>query len=193
MSRTTWTAVRVMAVLTVLLGVVYPALITGIGQLAFHSGANGSMLRDASGRPVGSALIGQSFSDPEGNPLPRYFQPRPSAGGYDGASSGGSNLGPESTQLAVQIVARIAQIAAFNGVPESQVPPDAVTASGSGLDPDISPQYASIQVNRVAGARGLSVEAVRALVAQHTRGPDLGYIGQPRVNVVTLNLALDGR
>lgn len=191
--RTTWTAVRMLAVLTVLLGVVYPLAITAIGQLAFHDRANGSIVRDADGQPVGSTLLGQSFSDAQGNPLPQYFQPRPSAAGdgYDGEASGGSNLGPESPELIALIEARRAQVAQFNGVPESQVPPDALTASGSGLDPDISPEYADIQVDRVATARGMSPEAVRGLVDEHTRGPDLGYIGEPRVNVLELNLALD--
>ncbi|MCL2489588.1 MAG: potassium-transporting ATPase subunit KdpC [Propionibacteriaceae bacterium] len=184
-------AVRLMIVFIVVLGIAYPLLITGIGQAFFHSKANGSLLQDRNGQTVGSALLGQSFSDAQGNPLPQYFQPRPSAVNYDGSDSGGSNQGPENPALIADITQRKAQIAAFNGVPESEVPPDAVTASGSGLDPDISPAYAAIQVNRVAKARGLSVDQVQALVAKYTTGPDLGFIGESRVNVVQLNLALD--
>ncbi|MBE0528602.1 MAG: potassium-transporting ATPase subunit C, partial [Thermoleophilia bacterium] len=121
----------------------------------------------------------------------QYFQSRPSAADYDASSSGGSNLGPQNLELVAAIAARRAQIAAFNGVPASAVPADAVTASGSGLDPHISPAYAAIQVQRVAKARGLSTSAVAVLVAAHTRGRDLGYLGEPRVNVLELNLALD--
>ena len=189
--RSIWIAVRLMIVFIVVLGVAYPLLITGIGQAFFHSNANGSMIQNANGQIVGSKLIGQSFSDAQGNPLPQYFQPRPSAVDYDGASSGASNQGPENPNLIADITQRKAQIAAFNGVDESAVPPDAVTASGSGLDPDISPAYAAIQVNRVAKARNLSVDQVQTLVAKYTSGPDLGFIGQSRVNVVELNLALD--
>lgn len=193
--RTVWTAVRVVVVLTILLGVVYPLAVTGIGQTLFHEQANGSIVRDDDGNPRGSALVGQAFSDEDGNPLPEYFQPRPSAagGGYDATASSGSNLGPESEELIAAIEARKAQVAELNGVQESDVPADAVTASGSGLDPHISPEYARIQVERVAETRGLPVEAVRALVDEHTEGRDLGYIGEPRVNVVELNLALDER
>jgi len=193
MGRTVWTGVRIMVILTVVLGVVYPLVMTLFGQLVFPWQSNGSQLKDADGQVVGSALIGQSFADANGNPLPQYFQPRPSAAGdgYDAASSGGSNLGPEDPRLITEIERRKAEIAAFNGVPESEVPADAVTASGSGLDPDISPAYAKIQIDRVAGARHLSVDTVKTLVAEHTQGRDLGYIGEPRVNVVELNLALD--
>jgi len=182
-----------MLVLTVLLGVAYPLLITGIGQAFFPWQSNGSPLYDSAGREVGSALIGQSFSDANGQPLPQYFQPRPSAAGdgYDALSSGGSNLGPENQVLIAAIEERRLEIATFNGVPESAVPADAVTASGSGLDPDISPAYAAIQVDRVARNRSLTVAQVQELVAKYTRPADLGYIGQPGVNVVELNLALD--
>ena len=193
MGRTLWTGVRIMVILTVLLGVVYPLVMTLFGHLVFPWQSNGSQLTNRDGQVVGSALIGQSFADADGNPLPQYFQPRPSAAGdgYDAASSGGSNLGPEDPRLIAEIEKRKAEIAAFNGVPESAVPPDAVTASGSGLDPDISPAYAKIQIDRVAGARHLPVATVKALVDEHTQGRDLGYIGEPRVNVVELNLALD--
>lgn len=189
--RSIWIAVRLMIIFTLVLGVAYPLLITGIGQAFFHSQANGSLIMDKTGKTVGSSLIAQSFSDADGNPLPQYFQPRPSAVDYNAAASGASNQGPESQTLIDAIAQRKAQVAAFNGVPESAVPADAVTASGSGLDPDISPAYAAIQVNRVANARGLDVSVVQALVDKYTQGPDLGFIGQARVNVVELNLALD--
>ena len=191
--RTVWTALRAMLVLTVLLGLAYPLLITGVGQVLFPRQANGSFLRAADGHAVGSSLIGQSFADAAGNPLPQYFQPRPSVAGdgYDAGSSGASNLGPESPDLIAAIAERKRQVAAFNGVPESAVPADAVTASGSGLDPDISVAYAQIQIDRVATVRGLPVEVVTQLVTQHTRRPDLGFMGTTRVNVLELNLALD--
>ncbi|WP_153502836.1 K(+)-transporting ATPase subunit C [Cumulibacter manganitolerans] len=192
-TRVILVAARAMLVLTVVLGVVYPLAITGIGQLVFPWQSNGSIVTTSDGEPVGSALIGQSFTDAAGNPLPEYFQPRPSAAGdgYDAGASSGSNLGPENPDLIAAIAERRAQIAAFNGVQPSEVPADAVTASGSGLDPHISPAYAAIQVQRVAEARGLPVETVRALVASHTQDRDLGYLGQPRINVLELNLALD--
>lgn len=192
-ARTLWVAVRAMAVFTVLLGVGYTAVITGIGQLALPAQANGSLVRTADGRVVGSSLIGQGFVDADGNPLPQYFQSRPSAAGngWDAAASSGSNLGPANPGLVSAIGERRAQIAAFDGVPEDRVPADAVTASGSGLDPDISPAYAEIQVARVAQARGLPVARVQEAVAAHTRGRDLGYLGEPTVNVLELNLALD--
>ena len=188
-----WTALRLMLIFTVLLGIAYPLLITGIGRLAFAGQADGSLLRGTDGSAVGSALIGQEFRDADGAPLPRYFQPRPSdAGdGYDAMASAGSNLGPESHVLVGRIAELRRQVAEFNGVPEDAVPVDAVTASGSGLDPQISPAYARIQVQRVAEARGLPVAEVAALVARCTEGPDLGYLGEARVNVLRLNLALD--
>ncbi|MDN5715690.1 MAG: potassium-transporting ATPase subunit KdpC [Janibacter sp.] len=190
--RTTWVAVRAMALFTVLLGIVYTLTITGIAQLAFPAQANGSIVRDGDSQ-VGSALIGQSFADDDGVPLPDYFQPRPSAAGdgYDAGASSGSNYGPENPDLIAAIEGRRAQVAEFNDVPEDQIPPDAVTASSSGLDPHISPEYATIQVARVATARDLPIETVRDLLAAHTQGRDLGYLGEPRVNVLELNLALD--
>jgi potassium-transporting ATPase KdpC subunit len=192
--RTVWVAVRAMAVFTVLLGIAYTAVITGIGQLALPAQANGSLVR-VDGRLVGSTLIGQSFADADGNPLPQWFQPRPSAAGetgYDAGASSGSNDGPENADLVKAIRERRAQIAAFDGVAPADVPADAVTASGSGLDPDISPAYALIQVDRVATARNLPADRVRALVEDHIQGRDLGYLGEPRVNVLELNQALDG-
>lgn len=186
-------SIRAMLVFTVVLGVGYTALITGIGQLAFPWQAGGSLVTDRAGEVVGSALIGQSFTDADGNPLPEYFQSRPSAAGdgYDAGASSGSNWGPENSDLIAAIEQRKASVAAFEGVAESEVPADAVTASASGLDPHISPAYAELQVARVAQARGLSEHEVSALVSQYTESRDLGYLGEPRVNVVVLNLALD--
>jgi K+-transporting ATPase ATPase C chain len=190
--RQHWAALRVLLVLTAVLGVLYPMAVLAVGQLALRSRADGSLV-SADGRTVGSALVGQSFADSNGNPLPQWFQPRPSAAGehgYDPTASGASNLGPDNPVLVKQIEARRAAVAAFNGVPPSAVPPDALTASGSGLDPDISPAYAFLQVDRVARARGLDPAVVRALVASHVTGRGLGFLGEPTVNVLGLNLAL---
>lgn len=192
LTRQTWTAIRAMIVLTIVLGIVYPASIWVVG-LAMPSQSNGSLVRDASGAIVGSSLIGQAFTTSKGDPLPQWFQSRPSAAGqtgYDATSSSGSNLGPENADLITAITARKVQIAAFDHVPETKVPADAVTASGSGLDPDISEAYALIQVDRVAEARGLDASTVRRLVESHVEGRLLGFIGEPVVNVVELNLAL---
>ncbi|KJL40431.1 potassium-transporting ATPase subunit KdpC [Microbacterium trichothecenolyticum] len=191
--RTTGVAVRAMLVFTLVLGVGYTLLVTGIGQLALPWQANGSLVKNATGDTVGSSLIGQSFADASGAALARYFQSRPSAAGdgYDGGASSGSNLGPENPELVSVIQQRKAAIAELEGVHPSQVPADAVTASGSGLDPDISPAYALLQVPRVAAARGLSESEVRSVVEAHIQQRDLGYLGEPRVNVVELNLALD--
>lgn len=188
-----WTAVRLMLVFTVVLGIVYPLLVLGIGQVAFPAQSNGSLLVATDGSIVGSSLIGQNFLAADGSPLPQYFQPRPSAAGdgYDPRSSAGSNLGPESSELVDLVLERREQIATFNGVDEEDVPVDALTASGSGLDPHISPTYAQLQAARVAQARNLSLQVVEDLIAQFTAAPDLGYLGEPRVNVVELNLALD--
>ena len=191
-------ALRALLVLTVLTGVVYPLVVMGIGQLVFPAQANGSLVRSG-GQVVGSSLIGQPFADAQGNPLPQWFQPRPSAAvdpsvkndpGYNPLFSGASNLGPSNPALIKTIQARRAAVAALDGVPAASVPPDAVTASGSGLDPDISPAYADEQVNRVARARGLDPAAVHALVATHLQGRPLGILGQARVNVLKLNTAL---
>ncbi|MFD6133919.1 K(+)-transporting ATPase subunit C [Isoptericola sp. NPDC060257] len=191
--RTLGVAVRAMIVLTLLLGVGYTAVITGVGQLVLPAQADGSLVRDGDGTVVGSALIGQGFTDAEGAPLPQYFQPRPSAAGdgWDGAASSGSNLGPENPDLVAAIGERRAAVAALEGVDPADVPADAVTASGSGLDPHISPEYAELQVARVAAARGLSDKEVSDLVARHTEGRALGYLGEPVVDVLELNGALD--
>ena len=189
--RTAGVAVRAMLVFTVLLGVGYMLLITGIGQLALPSQANGSLVRSADGTVVGSSLIAQSFQDADGQALPRYFQSRPSAASYDAAASTGSNLGPENADLIRSIREGRSAFEALNGA--GTVPADAVTASASGLDPDISVANAERQVARVAEARGIPVADVEALVAEHTRPRDLGFLGEPRVNLLELNRALDAR
>ncbi len=187
--RTTGVAVRAMLVLTLVLGVGYTLLVTGIGQLLLPAQANGSPLPD----DKGSALIGQSFTDADGEALPEYFQSRPSAAGdgYDGAASSGSNLGPENPDLVAAIEERKTAIAEREGVSPDEVPADAVTASGSGLDPHISVAYALLQVPRVAEARGMSEQDVRAVVESRIQGRDLGFLGEERINVAELNLALD--
>jgi K+-transporting ATPase ATPase C chain len=185
-------AVRALLLLTVVLGLAYPLAVTGIGQVAFAHQADGSLVTQH-GKVAGSSLLGQNFTDAKGSPLPQWFQPRPSAAGaqgYDPTASAASNLGPNNPDLVKLITQRRAQVAAFNGVAPSAVPPDALTASGSGLDPDISPAYASLQVDRVARARGLDPTAVRALVRAGIRGRDLGFVGAAHVNVVEVNLAL---
>src|SRR5664279_4411486 len=185
-------ALRVLVAMTVILGIAYPLLVLGIGQLAAHNAANGSPVSDSSGTVVGSSLIGQQFTDPQGNAA-QWFAGRPSAAGdgYDAMSSSGSNLAADSPDLLALVQQRRAQIAADDGVDPADVPPDALTASGSGLDPDISPAYAQLQVNRVADARGLPVDQVRDLVQANTDGRALGFIGEERVNVLQLNLALE--
>ncbi|PZO59134.1 MAG: potassium-transporting ATPase subunit C [Leifsonia xyli] len=188
--RSAGVAIRLTLLATVVLGVGYPLAVWGVGQAAFHDQANGSMVTDSSGTAVGSSLIGQSFT---GKQADRWFQSRPSAAGedgYDAGASSGSNLGPNNADLLKAVEERRAALAKADGVPAAQVPADAVTASGSGLDPDISPAYASQQVARVASARGLSVADVRALVAEHTESRQLGFLGEPVVNVLALNLAL---
>ncbi|GAA4168625.1 potassium-transporting ATPase subunit KdpC [Gryllotalpicola koreensis] len=194
-ARQYWVAIRAMIVLTAGLGILYPLVMTGVGQLAFHSQANGSKITD-SGKTVGSSLIGQSFTDAKGNPLTQWFQTRPSAAtnnaknGYDANGSSGSNYGPNNPDLVAAIKARKAVIEKTYGVTASQIPADAVTASGSGLDPDVSVAYADLQIKKVAETRGLSEASVRRLVEQNTHGRDLGYLGDPYVNVVQLNLDL---
>jgi len=184
-----------MVIITIVLGPIYCLAITGIGQLTFPDKTNGSMVEDSHGTIVGSSLIAQSFNGKNGKPLPQYFQPRPSAAGdgYDGASSSGSNLGPANPNLTKAIKERRQQVATFNHVSQAQVPPDAVTASGSGLDPDISPDYADIQEDRVAQARRLPVSTVKKLVKENTHNRELGFLGEPTVDVLDLNLALDQR
>ena len=193
LGRHTFAGLRVLLLLTVLLGLAYPLAMTGVAQVAFPWQANGSLVTSTGAhtsdrsQAVGSALIGQAFTGEQ------WFHPRPSAAGkgYDTLASGGSNLGPLNADLAATVTERRAQVAAENGVDPSQVPADAVTASASGLDPDISPAYAAIQVDRVARARGLDPAVVQRLVSEHTSGRPLGVLGEPRVNVLTLNIALE--
>jgi len=179
-------AVMLLVVLTLLTGAVYPAIVTAVAQVAFPHQANGSMIT-VDGKTVGSSLIGQAFSDP------KYFWGRPSAAGkdgYDASGSAGTNLGPTSQQLIDNITAAVDAARQANG--GGPVPVDLVTTSASGLDPDISPAAAEYQVARVAAARGITVDAVRAAVSRHTEQPLLGFLGQPRVRVLELNLDLDG-
>jgi len=191
MRKQLFTAIRALLVFTLVLGVGYPLVITAIGQLALPAQANGSLVK-VDGTVVGSALIGQSFTDADGTALPEWFQSRPSAAGdgYDGGASSGSNYGPENEDLVQAIGERQAAITDRDGVTVAQIPADAVTASGSGLDPDISPEYARLQVARVAAARGLDASAVARLVESMIAKRDLGYLGEPRVNVLRLNIAL---
>ncbi|MDP9334913.1 MAG: K(+)-transporting ATPase subunit C [Actinomycetota bacterium] len=181
-------------VLTVLLGFVYPLVVTGISQLTMSKRANGSLVT-ANGKVVGSSLIGQNFADAKGNPLVQYFQPRPSAAGtngYDAMSSSGSNLGPSNPTLLDAVAQRVAQYRKLNGLAANvKVPVDAVTASASGLDPQISVANARLQAARVARARHLTVAQVSSLIASHTQGRQLGILGEQTVNVLDLNLALD--
>jgi potassium-transporting ATPase KdpC subunit len=181
-------AIKATIVLTVLTGIIYPLLMTGIASVIFPSQAGGSLIYQ-DGNVVGSALIGQNFSKPE------YFQSRPSAAGnngYDPTSSSGSNLGPTNKSLIDSLKQRLKTVLEENpGTRPSEVPIDMITASGSGLDPEISPATADLQIARVAKARGLSQQAVREQVLVHTRPRTAGFLGEPGVNVVELNLALN--
>lgn len=173
--------------LTVLTGIAYPLSVTGIAQLAFPDQAEGSLIRRPDGSVLGSALVGQSFTRPD------YFWSRPSAAGkgYDAAGSGGTNLGPSSAALVDQVSKRVAALKAANPDAVGPVPVDLVTSSASGLDPHISPAAALWQAPRVAAARGLSLAQVQALISGATQGRALGFLGEPVVNVLKLNLALD--
>ncbi|ANP74659.1 potassium-transporting ATPase subunit KdpC [Cryobacterium arcticum] len=192
LTRPYWVALKAMLVFTVVLGIAYPLVITIVGQVALPAQANGSLVQSAEGTVVGSSLIGQSFTDADGNALPEWFQSRPSAAGdgYDAAASSGSNWGPENPDLIQAIGDRQAAIEKLDGVSRSEIPADAVTASASGLDPQISPEYARLQVARVAAARDLPEAEVSALVDSLVQGRDLGYLGEPTVNVLNLNLEL---
>jgi len=165
-------------------GLAYSLVGTVLGHLAFPQQANGSLIERA-GRPVGSALVAQPFD------AARYFQPRPSASGYDPMAAAGSNAARSNPDLRKRLAETVAAVAARDGIDPAQVPSDLATQSGSGMDPDLSPAAARVQANRVARARGLPTTQVEALVAAHTLGPQFGLLGQPRVNVLELNLALD--
>jgi potassium-transporting ATPase KdpC subunit len=207
-------ALRGLLVFTVICGVIYPVVMWGVAQVAFHHQANGSLV-SFQGHTVGSSLLCQEFVDAKGNPLPQYFQPRPSFAivgwalsqgkngkyvvtgtgpdnyGCNPLYSSASNLGPNNPALVQFVKQRQQQIASSDHVAVSQIPADAVTASGSGLDPGISPANAAIQVDRVAAARHASPAAIMALVQQYTQGRTLGFLGEPQVNVLLLNMALD--
>ena len=191
-------ALRGLLLFTVICGIIYPVVMWGVAQVAFKNQAGGSLVT-VNGKVVGSSLLCQEFTDAKGNPLPQYFQPRPSNAtsgaktdyGCDAGYSSASNLGPNNSTLLTNIKTRQEQIAAFDHVPASEIPPDAVTSSASGLDPDISPQNAAFQVDRVTAARHLSDATVQTLVNKYTQGRSLGFLGEPRVDVVTLNIALD--
>jgi K+-transporting ATPase ATPase C chain len=178
---------RIKLFLTILLGVIYPLVITGICQVVFPHRANGSLIT-AGGKVIGSELIGQNFTRPE------YFQPRPSAAGNDGfdpTASGGSNLGPTNQKLFDRVKAATDKFRKENPDFHGPIPADLLTTSASGLDPDLSPDSALAQGARVAKARGVPVEQVNSLIGRFTEGPDLGFLGEPRVHVLQLNLALD--
>jgi K+-transporting ATPase ATPase C chain len=180
-------AFRMMVLFTVLTGLIYPAAVTGLCQLLFHREANGSLVK-VNGQVVGSALIGQNFAKPE------YFHPRPSAAGnqgYDSMASGGSNYGPTNQKLVERVKASVQQFRQENPDYTGPIPADLLTASGSGLDPHLSPASAEAQAARVAKARGISLERVRQLIIANTENRDWGFLGEPRVNVLALNLALD--
>jgi K+-transporting ATPase ATPase C chain len=182
-----WPALRINIFLMILLGVAYPLAVTGISQVLFPRQANGSLIVK-NGQVVGSELLGQNFTRPE------YFQPRPSAAGndgYDPTASGGSNYGPTNQKLIDRVKASLDKFHKENPDYQGPIPADLLTASASGLDPDISPASAQAQSLRVAKARGISADQIGELVAQNTKSPDLGLLGEPRVNVLKLNLALD--
>ena len=182
------TAVLMTVVTTILLGLAYPLLVTGLAQIIFPDKANGQLIRNAEGTVIGSRLIGQPFTSPG------YFRSRPSAAGangYDASGSGGSNLGPTNPKLIDRVQADVEKLQREN--PGKPVAIDLVTTSGSGLDPHISPAAAEFQVSRVARERGMSEDELRRIVAAHTEGRQFGFLGEPRVNVLELNLDLDNR
>ncbi len=202
--RLAWAALRMLLVLTVVTGILYPLAVTGIAQGLFHDKANGSIVK-VEGKEVGSELIGQTWDLPKkaasdsttaddenevARPDPKWFQPRPSNSGYDPLSTGSSQLGASDPTLTKLVGDTKKAVAVFNGVPESEVPKDAVTGSASAIDPHISPEYAEIQIKRVARANSLSEHQVTKLVEDHTDGRTAGFLGEPHVNVLKLNVAL---
>ncbi|MFD4587236.1 potassium-transporting ATPase subunit KdpC [Streptomyces sp. NPDC058434] len=196
--RLVWAGLRMLLVLTVVTGIVYPLVVTGVAQAVFPDKANGSIVT-VDGKEIGSELIGQNWNLPKKNPDdenevaqpdPKWFQPRPSNSGYDPLATGSSQLGASDPTLTKTVADTKKAVAVFNGVPESEVPKDAVTGSSSAIDPHISPEYAQIQVKRVAKANGLDDAQVGKLVEDHTEGRTAGFLGEPHVNVLMLNLAL---
>lgn len=185
MKNSIWIAIRVFLVAFVVLGIAYPLVVTGVATVVMPERAGGSLVRSADGAVVGSALLGQVFDSPG------YFHSRPSASDYDPLRSGGTNLGPTSRLLAERVASEIRAMRSGTAVATGGIPSDAITTSGSGLDPDISPANALSQVPRVASARGVSAAEVRRMVEDAIVGRDLGFIGERRVNVLRLNLALD--
>lgn len=180
---------RIKLFMTLLLGVIYPLAITGISQVVFPKQANGSLV-SVGGKVIGSEIIGQNFTRPE------YFHPRPSAAGdkgYDATASNGSQFGPTNQKLIDRVKASIEQFRKENPDYRGSIPADLLTASASGLDPHISPDSALAQASRIASARGATPDAIQALIAQHTQMPDLGLLGEPRVNILQLNLSLDSQ
>lgn len=188
--RQAGTALRFLVLATLVLGLAYPVAVFGVGQLIAPYQANGSIINDAAGAPAASALIAQAGADDSGTQDPRWFHARPSAVMWNPASSSASNLGPNEPKLLEAVTANRSAVAAAESVGESEVPADAVTASGSGLDPDISPEYARLQIARVAAAHGLGTEAVASLVDRNTSSGLIAFLGQPSVNVTSLNLAI---
>ena len=179
-----WAAVKILLAFTVLVGVAYPLVVTGVAQVAFDHEADGSLIR-RNGEVVGSSLLGQEFTGR------KWFQPRPSAADYDGLASGGTNLGPTNSELLDTVKQRVKRYRNANGLAANEaVPVDAVTASGSGLDPHISKLNAKYQARRVADARGISKQKLQQLIDENTDDPSLGFLGEPGVNVLQLNLAL---
>lgn len=188
--RLAWASLRILLVLTVVCGVIYPLAVTGIAQALFHDKANGSEVK-VDGKVVGSELIGQSWNiKGTDKPDPKWFQGRPSNSNYDPMATGSSQLGASNPTLVKNVKAAKKQVAEFNDVPQSEVPKDAVTGSASAIDPGISPDYAEIQVKRVAKHNGLSVAQVEKLVKANTAGRDAGFLGEPAVNVLKLNIAV---
>jgi K+-transporting ATPase ATPase C chain len=194
MRRQLVTGLMMTIALVVLTGIVYPVAVWAIGQGLFKDNADGSFVTNKDGQIVGSSLLGQNFLDSGGNPDPKYFQPRPSAAGdgYDPTKTGGSNLGPSNPKLIDAVTQRVADYRTLNHLPaDAQVPIDAVTASGSGVDPNISVANAKLQASRVASTRNLPIDTVLALVTKHTTGRQWGFLGEKVVNVVLLNLDVD--